>query len=91
MRKLLLFLALSLLLFASCKKKTEAPVTRPLLMTVDVAGAYFNQTLGGVIFVSDRHGKVLADTFCLSYGVYKLYRQARTFAPSLMEVTIVRS
>ncbi len=91
MRKLLLFLALSLLLFASCKKKTEAPVTRPLLMTVDVAGAYFNQTLGGVIFVSDRQGKVLADTFCLADGVYKLYGQAGTFAPSLMEVTIVRS
>jgi len=91
MRKILFFLVFTLLLSASCKKKTETPSTRPLLMTVDVAGTYFNQTLGGVIFISDMKGKVLADTFCQADGVYRLYGQAGTSAPSLMEVTIVRS
>jgi hypothetical protein len=91
MRNVLFFLVFSLLLFTSCKKKTGPPATRPLLMTMDVAGSYFNQTLGGVIFISDRQGKVLADTFCLADGVYKFFGQDGTSAPSLMEVTIVKS
>jgi hypothetical protein len=92
MRNFLIFFILpSLFISWSCKKKSESPASRPLLMTIDVAGNYFNPVLGGVIFISDMQGKVLADTFCLTDGKYQLYGQAGTAAPSALEVSTVRS
>lgn len=92
MRNFLFFLLFSILLVSySCKKKNEAPASKPFLMTVNVQGRFFNPVLGGVIYISDMQGKVLSDTFCLADGIYKFYGQAGTSAPSALEVTTVRA
>ena len=92
MRKNLLFLIIPMLVIAwSCKKKSESPANKPLLMTVNVTGRYFNPLFGGVIFISDMQGKVLADTFCLADGVYHFYGQSGASVPSFLEVSTVRS
>jgi len=92
MNKFPVFLILSLLIISySCKKKSESPGARPLLMSINVAGKYFNQNIGGVIFISDIPGRVLADTFCLADGKYKFFGTAGTSAPTSLQVTTVRS
>ncbi|MCX6287869.1 MAG: hypothetical protein NTY96_12205 [Bacteroidetes bacterium] len=92
MRRSLVFLILLFLIISySCKKKSESPDSKPLLMTVNVAGKYFNTLLGGVIFISDMQGRVLSDTFCLADGKYRFYGKAGTFVPSLLEITAVRA
>ena len=92
MNRNLVFLIFPVLIFAySCKKNSEAPSTRPLLMTVNVAGNYFSPVLGGVIFISDMKGNALSDTFCLGDGKYRFFGRAGTIAPPLIEVTTVRA
>jgi len=91
MRKPLVLLILPLLFLAlSCKKKSEDPSPRPLLMTINVDGNYFNPILGGVLFISDMNGKVLSDTFCPGNGTYRFYGASGTSAPKYMEVTSVK-
>jgi len=92
MKKYPVFLIIGLLFITfSCKKKSDSPAEKPLLLTVNVDGNYFNPILGGVIFISDFQGRVLSDTFCPGNGKYRFYGQAGTSAPSMMEVTTVRS
>ncbi len=92
MKRSLVFFILPLLIISySCKKKTEGPLLRPLLMTINVAGNYFNPVLGGVIFISDQQGRALSDTFCPGDGSYRFYGKAGTTAPSLFEITILRA
>ena len=91
MRKFLVFLILiTVVISYSCKKKSDADVSRPLLMTINVSGSYFHPILGGVIFISDMQGRTLADTLCLSDGTYHFYGKPGTSAPSFVEVTMVK-
>jgi hypothetical protein len=91
-RKVVL-LAFSLaFLFFSCRKKDDSPEPgRPLLMKINVTENYFHPQLGGVIYISDNKGKVVADTYCSgSAGSYSFYGSAGTSAPSSLSVTIAR-
>lgn len=91
MKKSLVFIIIALIIISfACKKKSEPESPRPLLMTVNVIDRYFHPILGGVIFISDMQGRVLADTFCQSDGTYRFFGKTGTSSPDFLEVTTVK-